>query len=178
MTRRRYLSLKVTAIQDVRPTIWNSSDPGRDGNADRVIILEQYKLYVEMADRISARRSLANTFFLTFNTVIFAVIGALWKDRPLIMAWLLVFPLVTLVVQCGAWFFIVRSYRQLSSAKYSVIGVLEERLPASPYWKGEWKALGEGKDKAKYWPMTQLEMWIPLIFAATYIIGFIVAVTS
>ena len=30
-------------------------------------VLEQYKLYVEMADRVSARRGLANTFLLTLN---------------------------------------------------------------------------------------------------------------
>ena len=29
---------------------------------------ELYKLAVEMADRVSARRSLANSFFLTINT--------------------------------------------------------------------------------------------------------------
>jgi hypothetical protein len=33
-------------------------------------ILEQYKLYVEMAERISQRRGLTNTFFLTLNTAI------------------------------------------------------------------------------------------------------------
>jgi hypothetical protein len=38
-------------------------------------IMDQYKLYVEMADRTSARRSLMNTFFLTLNTGIFTVIA-------------------------------------------------------------------------------------------------------
>ena len=66
---------------------------------------------------------------------------------------------------------------RVNSAKYTVIGVLEERLPASPYWRADWKALGEGRDKAKYWPMTHLEQWIPVIFAATYVAAFIAAVT-
>jgi hypothetical protein len=39
-------------------------------NELRTIVLEQYKLYVEMADRLSARRALANTFFLTVNTAV------------------------------------------------------------------------------------------------------------
>ena len=177
---KKYFGANVTAIDDVRPTVWNDPDPNRHGERDddRAVILEQYKIYVEMADRISARRSLTNTFFLTLNTAIFAAIGALWKDRPTFTSWLLVFPMLALVVQCGAWFFLVRAYRQLNSAKYTIIGVLEERLPASPYWKAEWKALGEGEDKAKYWPMTHLEQWIPVIFATTYIVGFIVAVAS
>lgn len=179
MILKKYFGTDVTTIQEVRPTVWNDSGADQDGsNSDRAVILEQYKIYVEMADRISARRGLTNTFFLTLNTAIFAAIGVIWKDQTKVASWILVFPLAAIVVQCGAWFFLVRSYRQLNSAKYTVIGVLEERLPASPYWSAEWKALGEGKDKAKYWPMTHLEQWVPVIFAAIYVSAFIVAVTS
>jgi hypothetical protein len=135
-------------------------------------------MYAEMADRVSARRSLTNTFFLTLNTAIFAGIGALLKDPRQVSAWFLVFPLVALLVQCFAWYFLVRSYRQLNSAKYTVIGALEERLPASPYWSAEWKALGEGKDKSKYWPLSHLEQWVPALFAATYVATFIAVIAS
>jgi hypothetical protein len=38
--------------------------------------VELYKLAVEMADRISARRGLANSFFLTANTGVVAVLGS------------------------------------------------------------------------------------------------------
>jgi hypothetical protein len=175
LTFKRYFGADTTPIEAVRSTVWNTAIGSPGGDQDRATILEQYKLYVEMADRISARRSLTNTFFLTLNTAIFAAIGALWKNRPTGPSWMLVFPLLALLVQCGAWFFLVRSYRQLNAAKYTVIGVLEERLPASPYWKAEWKALGEGKEKAKYWSMTHLEQWIPIIFAATYTAAFIAA---
>lgn len=171
----KYFVTETRPIEDVRPTVWNTATGSPAGDGDRTVTLEQYKLYVEMADRISARRGLTNTFFLTLNTAIFAAIGASWKGRLAFPAWLLVFPLVALLIQCGVWFFLVRSYRQLNSAKYTVIGALEERLPASPYWNAEWKALGEGKDKAKYRPMTHLEQWVPLIFAATYLAAFITA---
>lgn len=174
---KRYFGADPTPIDEVRPTLWNQSAGPVGGLQDRDTILEQYKIYVEMADRISARRSLTNTFFLTLNTAIFAAIGALWKTPPKVQSWPLVFPLLALLVQCAAWFFLVRSYRQLNAAKYTVIGVLEERLPASPYWNAEWKALGEGKDKAKYWPMTHLEQWIPALFAATYLAAFIATIT-
>jgi hypothetical protein len=175
----KYFSAETTPIDQVRPTVWNTpTDPGALSQSTDAAVLEQYKIYVEMADRISARRSLTNTFFLTLNTAIFAAIGAVWTGHPTFSTSLLVFPLLALIVQCGAWFFLVRSYRQLNSAKYTVIGVLEERLPASPYWKGEWKALGEGRDKAKYWPMTHLEQWIPILFAATYLASFIAAAAS
>ena len=171
---------------DIRANLWNASvtSDSYTGDAEkyRSAILEQYKLCVEMADRISARRALANAFFLTLNTAVLTTIGVFlgvfWKDRPHVPAYYLVLPLVLLVVLCLAWFWLVRSYRQLNSGKYAVIGALEERLPASPYWNAEWDALGNGEDKAIYWPLTHLEQWVPCVFALTYICGFLVVVLA
>ena len=39
---------------------------------DRPVVLEVYKLAVEMADRVSARRSLANNFYLTIHSAFVA----------------------------------------------------------------------------------------------------------
>ncbi len=64
------------------------------------------------------------------------------------------FPMIVSVAQCLAWFWLVRSYRHLNGAKYAVIGALEERLPASPYWRTESEALGESKDPARFWLLT------------------------
>ena len=158
--------------------LWNADVSAADYKepADKyqAAILEQYKTYVEMADRISARRALTNTFFLTLNTAVFALIGVFLQNHQNAATWLLVFPLIALLGQCAAWFYLVRSYRQLNTAKYQVIRQLEERLPVSPYWPAEWKALGEGKDRSKYWPLTHIEQWIPILFAATYFAAFII----
>ena len=105
-------------------------------DSDDGTILEQYKLYVEMADRVSARRAAANTFFLTINTAVFTLIGVLWTKRPEAGTWVLAFPLAVLVMQCLTWFWVIRSYRQLNTAKFAVIGALETLLPVSPYWRG------------------------------------------
>ncbi|HEY2502016.1 MAG TPA: hypothetical protein VGI68_11520, partial [Mycobacterium sp.] len=123
-----------------------------------------------------------NGFFLTLNTAVLTTIGVFlgifWKDRPNVPVFSLVLPLVLLLVLCLAWFWLVRSYRQLNSGKYAVIGALEERLPASPYWRAEWTALGGGKDKAIYWPLTHLEQWVPCVFAFMYICGFLVVLLA
>ena len=155
--------------EDVRTHLWNDGT----GPADQLTILEQYKIYVEMADRVSARRALTNTFFLTINTAVFTVVGVLWANRPSGPVWFLVFPLLALLGECAAWFYLVRSYRQLNTAKYAVIGALEEKLPASPYWRAEWFALGEGRDRSRYWPLTHLEQGVPVLFAAIYLLAFV-----
>ena len=125
---------------ETRERLWNESALatryGGDVKAYQAALLDQYKIYVEMADRLSQRRALAHTFFLTINTTIFTLIAVVWKDRPKGTVWWLVFPLVVVLGQCFAWLYLVRSYRLLNSAKYEVIGALEERLPASPYWRG------------------------------------------
>lgn len=136
-------------------------------------LLEQYKLYVEMTDRISARRGGTNTFFLTLNTTAVTAIGLLWSGHLSGSRWILAFLFVGLIVQCMAWFWLLRSYRQLNTVKYAVIGVLEERLPASPYWSAEWTALGEGADPRLYWPLSHLEQLIPTLFVGIYVFGFI-----
>lgn len=169
------------SADDVASTLWNADVTPATYVAEekyRAAILDQYKLYVEMADRVSARRGLANTFFLTLNTIAFTLIGVFWKDRPTADAWLLVIPGAILLTQCLAWFWIIRSYRQLNSGKWAVVGALETRLPASPYWKAEWKALGEGSDPARYWPLTHVEQWVPAIFAAAYLCGLVAALVA
>jgi hypothetical protein len=172
----------ATELRQIRTRLWNEAvtedSYGTAGEKYRTAVLEQYKIYVEMADRISGRRALANTFFVTLNTAIFTLTGVLWNDPPSASRWLLLFPLVILLGQCATWHLLVRSYRLLNDAKYKVVGLLEERLPASPYWNGEWRALEVGPDVKRYLPLTRLEQWVPLFFAATYLVAFVAVVVS
>ncbi|MEU2031409.1 RipA family octameric membrane protein [Nocardia amamiensis] len=166
---------------ELRHRLWNDPDDKAGlarSTADDSAVLEQYRLCVEMADRISARRGLANSFFVTLNTGIFTLVTAFAKTPPSDKEWWLAIPLVAVLGQCFAWFYLVRSYRLLNSAKYQVIGALEERLPASPFWKAEWWALGEGKDRTRYWPLTHIEQWIPILFGLAYISGFLAIVLA
>ncbi|MFG2140168.1 hypothetical protein [Streptomyces sp. NPDC048650] len=160
--------------------LWNEgvspSDYADSTDTYQGAILEQYKLCVEMADRVSSRRNLTNTFFLTLNTAVVAAVaatsGANWPGGSM---WVLLAGLVILLTQCLAWFVITRSYRQLNAAKYAVIGALERKLPAFAYSDAEWGALGEGRDWRRYVPLTYVEQVVPLIFSVTYIVGFVAA---
>lgn len=133
-------------------------------------ILEQYKIYVEMADRISSRRNLANVFFLTLHTSIIAAVGFYLDKIPdSSLGWTIIFPFFPFILLCVIWWWLITSYRNLNTAKFKVIGQLEEKLPASPYWSAEWKELGEGKDLRKYLPLTDLEKYVPIIFFLLYL---------
>jgi len=156
--------------------LWNDAVPNNGyPSVDLYLnhILEQYKLYVEMADRISARRDTANTFFFTLHSTIIAACGYILEKGFVITKHILIIPLLCASFLCFVWWRLIMSYRQLNTAKYKVVGELEKRLPASPYWSAEWKALGEGKNRKLYVPLSHIENWVPVIFGTIYVIAVI-----
>ncbi|MCI3272844.1 hypothetical protein [Streptomyces cylindrosporus] len=166
-------------MAEISDSLWNegisASDYGEGSEAYRAAVFEQYKLCVEMADRVSARRNLTNTFFLTLNSGLVAFLGA-WlapvrlRDAPVL---LLLAGLPVLLAICAAWWFTLRSYEQLNKGKWDVIGALEEQLPTRAFSAAEWRSLGEGRDWRLYLRLTHVERWIPVIFAGTYVLGFL-----
>lgn len=139
----------------------SESEYGADFNAH---YLEQYKLYVEMADRISSRRQSANSFFLSVNTAVIALIGyvQLGRESANSPAFYLLVSFAGMVL-CYTWYRLIRSYKDLNSGKFKVIHVLEKRLPVAPY-DAEWESLGRGKNPKLYHPFTRAEMIVPWVF--------------
>lgn len=167
-------------MDDIQDSLWNAavSQSDYEGTAGyQSAVFEQYKLCVEMADRVSARRNLSNTFFLSLNSAIVTfLVTALPDVRSRLSVWLLLPGLVIVISMCVSWYVLVCSYRQLNGAKFAVIGAIEERLPAYAYSRAEWKALGEGRDWRLYLPLTHVEQWVPIIFAIAYLLGFLAIV--
>ncbi len=136
-------------------------------------LLEQYKLYVEMADRISARRQSANSFFLSVNTAIIALVGYINFGDKIVSNFYWLISLAGMVL-CFMWYRLIRSYRDLNSAKFKVIHEMEAVLPVSPY-DMEWEKVERGKNKKLYSPFTHIEIYIPWVFL---LIHFIVVLIS
>ena len=142
----------------------------RDQYGDRYAehCLEIYKLYVQMADNVSARRQSANSFFLTVNTVVVSFVSYVGLT---INTWGWVIS-VAGVILCYIWYRLVRSYRDLNSGKFKVVHAIEKLLPLSPY-DAEWEAVGRGKDSKLYLQFTKIEMCTPWIFAALHMVAVI-----
>jgi len=141
-------------------------------------LFEQYKMYVEMADRISERRATANNFFLAANTLLISIFGIVTGKDALssgsIGTWFPLFALSGLAFST-TWFYIVKSYRQLNSGKFKVIHEVEKHLPLALY-KAEWMALGEGNDPSLYRPLTHVEKYAPLTFGIIYIVILVISI--
>jgi hypothetical protein len=151
------------------------------GAATDPVVLELYQLAVEMADRVSARRGLANTFFLTVNTGLAALLGG--KDLRWYVA-------VAGIVFAFAWWWQLRSYRRLSAAKFEVINSIEPRLPLQLY-SDEWRCLQRDKAQRRSSPVLGFGAWltgyhelgatervVPLVFVAIYVAELIRQATS
>jgi len=149
--------------------LFNNSPDKFNGNFSQ-FLLEQYKIYVEMADRNIERRNKTSTFFLTANSFLLSALGIFSEfgvnSQPNIL-WLYVASAGG-VAFAITWFFVSRSYRQLSSAKFHIINELEKELPASPFTK-EWEDLDYGKNWKKYTKLTRIEICVPSTFVGLYI---------
>jgi hypothetical protein len=104
-------------------------------------LLEQYKLFVEMADRVSQRRDQSNRFYVTFVSAIAGLLMVLARFGTSVNGiWPVVFLISGLLGMALSfiWFLNIKSYRTLNSAKFEIINDLERQLPYPGYAK-EWE---------------------------------------
>ncbi len=133
--------------------------------------IEQYKLFVELMDRVTQRRLNTNTFFLTANTALIAALSGLLTTHVLIPKDFLIIDSLTAlagILLCVEWRGVIKSYTQLNQGKFAIIHQIEEKLPLSMF-RAEWEALGKGEDKKKYKPITKTERFIPTVFIILYL---------
>jgi hypothetical protein len=141
-----------------------------EDNKDSERYLELYKLAVEMADRVSARRATANAFFLTVNTALLAFVSSGSLDA----LWLVALAGIAL---SGTWWVLLKSYRDLNAAKFQVITEMESSLNAKIF-NDEWTRLKENRPegwRGKYAEFGAVERFVPLNFAALYAAVFVKA---
>lgn len=142
-------------------TLYGSHDSMRDWHS---ILFEQYKLYVEMTDRISERRGHTNTFFISLTTALLAATGTFiaitFDNRQNQHQWVLflVAALVSMggIAICRIWRQLLDHYQKLNKAKFTVINFMERKLPAKGF-EAEWEILS----RMKYTGLSEIEKKIP-----------------
>ncbi len=131
--------------------------------------LELYKMYVVTAEKISDRRQSNNSFFLTLNTAIIAVVSYLQlgkeTGKSIELYWLIS---LSGIIVCYAWHRLIKSYKQLNSGKFKIVNLIEKNLPIAPY-DAEWEALGRGRNHQLFIPFNKIETIVPWLFMGIHI---------
>ena len=146
-------------------------DYGESFNTD---LLEQYKLYVQSAENVSARRVQSSRYLLTLNAALVALYG-LQSAGFNQNYWTLLVPVIGIPVSL-LWYLIIKSHADLNRIKFEVIHEFERHLPAVMY-KYEWELAERGQGKA-YRAVTKIERWIPILFAVLHVILGILVILS
>lgn len=132
-------------------------------NAD---LLEQYKLYVQSAENVSARRVQSSRYLLTLNAALVALYG--FQSVGFGQShWALVIPVIGIPVSL-LWYLIIKSHADLNRVKFKVIHEFEQRLPAAMY-QYEWRLAESGRGRS-YRAVTAIEKWIPALFAVLHVV--------
>jgi hypothetical protein len=136
------------------------------GGSFKADLFEQYKHYVESAEKISERRVSTNNYLLTVNAFLVTLYGLVAASR-FNTFWTILVPVAGLLVSL-TWYRIITSYRDLNTVKFMVIHELEQHMPAAIY-DYEWKKAEQGRGKS-YHPLSHLERWVPIVFMALYVL--------
>ena len=133
-------------------------------------IFEIYRIYVELTDKMSSRRSIINSFYLTINTGLFATLAFVFKNSNLQTNYLILCSIVLIclgILICLIWFINILSFKQINRVKFNVIKEIEKKLAFAPYTM-EWEIIK--KDKNKYFRQTFIERTVPAVFIILHII--------
>jgi hypothetical protein len=141
-------------------------------------LLEQYKIYIEMMDRVTSRRLQTSSIYISLLSALLALL-AITNNKELFdgSQKIVLFSISLLgLVICFLWNINVRSYKQLNSLKFKVIHEMESYLPF-PCYDREWQILKEDKTK-KYIRLANIEQYIPLVLALPYLSLFLYSILS
>ena len=136
------------------------------GSSFHAHLLEQYKLYVQSAENVSARRVASGRYLLTISAALVALYGIQSAGFGQ-NYWTLVIPVMGFLVSL-LWYRMIQSHADLNTVKFKLIHQLETHLPAAIY-SYEWQLAEEGKGRT-YTPVTSIERWLPILFATLHLV--------
>jgi hypothetical protein len=133
-------SQETTAEEKALEASLFPSHPDLQNECRRKELFGQYNLLATHVDQLSVRRQIANNFFLSLNSAVFAGMGFLSKqaisetEHPLnmrgIFGFILVLASIGLIISKG-WTSIIHAHRELQTANVSILRTMEKHLPVA-----------------------------------------------
>lgn len=134
-------------------------------------LIEQYKIYVEMADRVSSRRTQIGQFYISLLSgllILLSLVVGLGSFRNIMT---MIFTAVSAlgIALCIIWYVNIRSYKQLNEGKFRVIEDMEKQLPF-PCYVREWEVLKKGNKDGGYLQLTHVEKYVPIVLSVPFVL--------
>lgn len=103
------------------------------GNCDRNELFQQYRMFVDSAEKISERRNHLNTFFIALHSLFISGLSLFKSDLFSYIIPICVFGCVLAFL----WWYMLCNYRALNKAKFTIIQEIEKNfLSISIVWNG------------------------------------------
>ena len=138
---------------------------------------DEYKFLVEDTARFTDRRQNASTLYTSVNSILIAVISFIVKDLDLLDVFAAFASLVIIaagLAVCFSWISYIKNYKRLISLRFDVLKEMENHPAMSEsvkiYQQEQEKIYNKDEDKGLF---TQIELNLPKIFIALYIIALV-----
>lgn len=134
---------------------------------NREELFQQYRLFVESADKISERRNHLNTFFIALHSLL---VSGLSLFKTVIFAYIIPICIFGCIL-AFLWWYMLCNYRSLNKAKFRIIQEIEKHLPLNLYCT-EWELYKTRKHRfnpTRYLSFSRLEMILPWLLILVYI---------
>jgi hypothetical protein len=155
--------------KDIQDKLWSNEDESNLSNEQyNALLIEQYRIYVELTDRTGYRRIVINLFFLVTNLMLVGVVALAISNNMNVenppSGILVAIPFFAGLVFCWSWWKIIRFFRHHIQIKNSIVPSLERRLPSRVWLTEEYIAEAKGSFK----PIRILEIYMPFVFMGIY----------
>ncbi|PID48095.1 MAG: hypothetical protein CR967_01430 [Proteobacteria bacterium] len=140
---------------------------------NKMILLEQYKLYASSADDMTKRRTEMNKMYLAMILALFTV-GTFLGSKEILdkfdaYTMLVLLSLIGIALSI-TWYVNIDSYKRLNKAKFNVIHKMEEELSFMCF-KEEYILLkSQHTNKKKYKNLTKVEKYLPIFFGIIFFV--------
>lgn len=130
------------------------------------LCFDQYKHFVDSAEKVSERRLKANVFFISIQSLLISLIGLFNVDKDISHNSLIVLAILGCLISI-VWWVYINSFKQLNKLKFKVIHEMESFVPFRSY-SYEWFL---DKNKAeKYIRLSAVEKVVPFFFIGLYLL--------
>lgn len=134
---------------------------------NREELFQQYRLFVDSAEKISERRSHLNTFFIALHSLFVSGLSFFKTDIFSYIIPICIFGCVLAFL----WWYMLCNYRSLNKAKFKIIQEIEKHLPLNLY-STEWSLYKTRKhwyNPNRYFSFSRLEMVLPWLLILVYV---------